>query len=93
LLERLSKNADSVLLFAKLEEVPFTNNQAERDSRPVKVKQKVSGGFRSEVGSQSYRRIYSFISTMRKMRGNAIYHAIIKGARRTDKRVNKRFGL
>lgn len=68
LLERLSKHADAVLRFAKLEEVPFTNNQAERDIRPVKVKQKVSGGFRSAVGSQSYTRIYSFISTMRKMK-------------------------
>lgn len=67
LLERLSKNADSVLLFSKQEEVPFTNNQAERDIRPVKVKQKVSGGFRSESGSRSYTQIYSFISTMRKM--------------------------
>ncbi len=68
LLERLSKNAPAALLFGKLEEVPFTNNQAQRDSRPVKVKQKVSGGFRSESGSQSYSQIYSFISTMRKMK-------------------------
>lgn len=68
LLERLSKNADSVLRFGKQEEVPFTNNQAERDIRPVKVKQKVSGGFRSASGSRSYTQIYSFISTMRKMK-------------------------
>ena len=67
LLERLSQRQGSVLLFAKQEEVPCTNNQAERDLRPVKVKQKVSGGFRSASGSQSYTRIYSFISTMRKM--------------------------
>ena len=68
LLERLSKYRDSVMMFAKLEEVPFTNNQAERDIRPVKVKQKVSGGFRSASGSRSYTQIYSFISTMRKMK-------------------------
>jgi len=68
LLERLSKYSDSVLRFGKQEEVPFTNNQAERDIRPVKVKQKVSGGFRSASGSRSYTRIYSFISTMRKMK-------------------------
>jgi transposase len=68
LLERLSKYREAVLLFGKLEEVPFTNNQAERDLRPVKVKQKVSGGFRSSSGSQSYSQIYSFISTMRKMK-------------------------
>ena len=68
LLERLSKYKDLVLMFAKVGEVPFTNNQAERDIRPVKVKQKMSGGFRSEVGTQSYTRIASFISTMRKMK-------------------------
>lgn len=68
LLARLSQYADSVLRFGKQAEVPFTNNQAERDIRPVKVKQKVSGGFRSASGSRSYTRIYSFISTMRKMK-------------------------
>jgi len=68
LLERLSKYQESVLMFGKLEEVPFTNNQAERDIRPVKVKQKVSGGFRAPSGRQSYTRIYSFLSTMRKMK-------------------------
>lgn len=66
LLERLSKYKESVIMFAKREEVPFTNNQAERDIRPLKVKQRVCGSFRSEKGSESYARIYSFISTLRK---------------------------
>lgn len=68
LLERLRKYKEGVLMFAKREAVPFTNNQAERDIRPVKVKQKVSGGFRAPSGTQSYTRIYSFLSTMRKMK-------------------------
>lgn len=68
LLERLRKYKEGVLLFAKLEAVAFTNNQAERDIRPVKVKQKVSGGFRASSGTQSYTRVYSFLSTMRKMK-------------------------
>jgi transposase len=67
LLERLSRYKEEVLLFARLKEVPFTNNQAERDIRPVKVKQKVSGGFRASSGTQSYLRINSFLSSMRKM--------------------------
>jgi len=67
LLERLKKYKESVLLFATETEVPFTNNQAERDIRPSKVKQKTSGGFRAMSGTQSYSRIQSFISTLRKL--------------------------
>ena len=66
LLERLRKHEESVLRFATESEVPFTNNQAERDIRPTKIKQKMSGGFRSENGTQSYCRIQSFISSLRK---------------------------
>lgn len=66
LLERLRKHEESVLRFATQSEVPFTNNQAERDIRPTKIKQKMSGGFRSESGTTSYCRIQSFISSLRK---------------------------
>ncbi len=66
LLERLRKHEESVLRFAIEKEVPFTNNQAERDIRPTKIKQKMSGGFRSESGTNSYCRIQSFISSLRK---------------------------
>jgi transposase len=68
LLERLSQHQEAALRFAKVAEAPFTNNQADRDIRPVKVKQKVSGGFRAPSGAESYTRIYSFISTLRKLK-------------------------
>ena len=66
LLERLIKYKQAVLAFALYDEVPFTNNQAERDLRPVKVKQKIAGCFRTLLGAQHYARISSFISTARK---------------------------
>lgn len=66
LLERLSKNQDAVLSFAFHQDLPFTNNQAERDLRPVKTKQKVSACFRTIAGANHYARIQGFVSTIRK---------------------------
>ena len=66
LLIRLKKHQEAVLAFAFYDEVPFTNNQAERDLRPAKIKQKVAGSFRTLEGAQIYARIHGFISTTRK---------------------------
>jgi transposase len=64
LLERLINHEAAILLFAKDSQVPFTNNRAERDLRMAKVKQKVSGCFRSELYAKAYCRISSYIQTM-----------------------------
>jgi len=64
LLERLQVHESSVLLFAKDPHVSFTNNRAERDLRMSKVKQKVSGCFRTEIYAKAYCRISSYLQTM-----------------------------
>lgn len=70
LLDRLVGHSDAVLAFAEHEAVPFSNNQAERDIRPVKTKQKVAGCFRTAQGADRYARIQGFISTCRKQQLN-----------------------
>ena len=62
--ERLKDYESAVLLFAKNSEVSFTNNRAERDLRMAKVKQKVSGCFRSKTYAEAYCRISSYLQTM-----------------------------
>jgi hypothetical protein len=62
--ERLREYESAVLLFAKKSEVSFTNNRAERDLRMAKVKQKVSGCFRTELYAKAYCRISSYLQTM-----------------------------
>jgi len=62
--DRLKKYEDAVLRFAHDPRVSFTNNRAEQDLRMAKVKQKVSGCFRSEIYAQAYCRISSYLQTM-----------------------------
>jgi len=66
LLNRLTSHRDAWLTLAFVPDVPFTNDQAERDIRHLKIKQKVATNFQTFKGAQHHARIQSFSSTLRK---------------------------
>jgi len=72
LLLRLSTRKEDTLRFLYDPTVPFTNNQAERDGRMMKLRQKISGGFRSLEGATDFAVIRSFFSTAKKQGWNII---------------------
>jgi len=75
LLLRLKNHKDDVLRFLSDPQVAFTNNLAEQDLGMMKVKMKISGGFRTMQGAKTFCTIRSFTSTCRKQ-GINIFQAI-----------------
>ena len=73
LLLRLDQRRDDVLRFLSDPDVPFTNNQAERDARMMKLRQKISGGFRAKASAEDFAVIRSVLSTAKKQGWNILH--------------------
>jgi transposase len=73
LLVRLDQRSRDVLRFLSDLDVPFTNNQAERDARMMKLRQKISGGFRAIASAEDFALIRSVLSTARKQGWNIVH--------------------
>ena len=72
LLETFSNRKNQILKFFTNQNVPFDNNLAERDLRMIKLKQKISGCFRTKKGAEIFCRIRSYISTVKKQQYNIL---------------------
>lgn len=82
LLLRLQGRADDVLRFLHDQNVPFTNNQSEQALRMIKVKQKVSGGFRTKDGATNFFTVRSYTATAQKQ-GYDVLGALFQAIRAT----------
>lgn len=70
LLKRLRDHRLDVWRFMSERGVPFTNNLAEQALRMAKVKQKISGCFRTGHGADTFFTIRSYLTTMNKQKTN-----------------------
>jgi len=76
LIRRFSRYQDMILRFATDLSVTWTNNQAERDIRPVKIQQRNSGGaWRTLEGLTEFAIVHSYLATAHKW-GKDKYHAL-----------------
>lgn len=77
LIQRFEKHRESILRYIFEDEVPFTNNQGERDLRMAKVQQKISGTFRTWQGAEKFARMRSYISTAKK-HAESVFYALLQ---------------
>jgi transposase len=76
LIDRLRTHADDVWRFMNDHTVPFSNNIAEQAVRMPKVKQKISGGFRTTAGLDTFCTIRSYLATLHKQQDANLFLAL-----------------
>ena len=84
LIGRLRDYSDHVWRFMPEPNVPFTNNLAEQTGRMPKVKQRVSGCFRTLQGAKNYCIIRSYCATMHKQGANILESLVAAFKRHTS---------
>ena len=72
LLTRLDERHTEIMAFLIHDGIPFDNNEAERDLRMMKIKQKISGCFRSATQAQSFAKVRSIIASAKKQSINVL---------------------
>lgn len=77
LLDRLHLYADDIWRFATDHDVPFSNNVAEQAVRMPKVKEKISGGFRTLSGLETFCTIRSYLATLHKQGTNTFLALVL----------------
>ena len=70
------KVKDYLFTFLTDPHVPYDNNASERGVRKIKIKQKVSGCFRTDGGADDFAKLHSIAETAMK-NGNSKYYAIL----------------
>jgi transposase len=82
----LIKHRDNVFRFLFNPKIPYDNNASERSIRPLKLKQKVSGSFRSFQGALTYAVIHSLADTAKKNKQSPLFalNLIAKGVSRAE---------
>lgn len=83
LIDRLRIHADDVWRFATDHRVLFSNNITERAVSMPKVKQKISGGFRTQTGLESFCTIRSYLATLHKQ-GINLFHSLTRHSKATS---------
>jgi len=77
LLDRLRDFQPEVLAFGLKKNIPFSNNQAERDFRMIRLKEKISGCFRSQEMATHFLRVKSYLSTLRKQQASLLENLML----------------